>query len=85
MKRALILVPLLATGLSELAPAYVSLAEYDPLFDEGQAYAQRLQASGTDVTLRVEQGLTHDFLRMGGISSRVAGIYAEVEHWLQSA
>lgn len=77
--------PLLAGHAEPMIRTYVSLAEYDPLFDEGQAYAQRLQASGTDVTLRVEQGLTHDFLRMGGISSRVAGIYAEVEHWLQSA
>lgn len=77
--------PLLAGHAAPMIRTYISLAEYDPLFDEGQAYAQRLQASGTEVTLRVEQGLTHDFLRMGGICSRVGGIYTEVEHWLHSA
>ncbi|OUM22386.1 lipase [Pseudomonas sp. 1239] len=76
--------PLLAAHDQPQLRTYISLAEYDPLFDEGQAYAERLKASGTEVTLCVEQGLTHDFLRMGGISSsRVEGIYADVERWLQ--
>ncbi|MBV6290191.1 alpha/beta hydrolase [Pseudomonas aegrilactucae] len=74
--------PLLASDLDGLAPAYVSLAEYDPLFDEGLEYANRLQASGASVTLKVQQGLTHDFLRMGGIVGDVDGIYAAVDHWL---
>ncbi|KRP48224.1 acetyl esterase [Pseudomonas libanensis] len=74
--------PLLAEGLTALAPAYISLAQYDPLYDEGQAYAQLLEASGTAVTLQVQSGLTHDFLRMNGITSAVAGIYAEVLSWL---
>lgn len=76
--------PLLAAHDQPQVRTYISLAEYDPLFDEGQAYAERLKASGTDVTLCVEQGLTHDFLRMGGIASRVEGIYADVERWLQA-
>lgn len=75
--------PLLAEGLTALAPAYISLAQYDPLYDEGQAYAQLLEASGTAVTLQVQSGLTHDFLRMNGITSAVAGIYAEVLSWLE--
>ncbi|WP_395607829.1 alpha/beta hydrolase fold domain-containing protein [Pseudomonas sp. B22129] len=75
--------PLLADGLTALAPAYISLAEYDPLLDEGQAYAQRLAASGTAVNLRVESGLTHDFLRMNGISGAIAGIYEGVLRWLE--
>ncbi|WP_460136639.1 alpha/beta hydrolase [Pseudomonas sp. S1_E04] len=74
--------PLLAEGLTALAPAYISLAEYDPLHDEGQAYARMLAATGTAVTLHIEAGLTHDFLRMNGITSAVAGIYEEVLSWL---
>ncbi|UVJ46499.1 alpha/beta hydrolase [Pseudomonas sp. LS1212] len=38
-----------ATGRGELdgiAPAYVALAGFDPLLNEGRAYAQRLQAHG---------------------------------------
>lgn len=74
--------PLLAEGLTALAPAYISLAQYDPLYDEGQAYAQMLAASGTAVSLHVQSGLTHDFLRMNGITSAVAGIYEGVLSWL---
>lgn len=74
--------PLLAKGLRALPPAYISLAEYDPLFDEGLAYAERLRASGTPVTLDIQYGLTHDFLRMSGISEAVSGVYGAVDEWL---
>ena len=75
--------PLLAKGLGPLAPAYVSLAEYDPLYDEGLEYAQLLRATGTDVTLLTQGGLTHDFLRMSGISTDIGLIYMAVEGWLE--
>lgn len=75
--------PLLANDLGPLAPAYVSLAEYDPLYDEGLEYAQLLRDTGTDVTLLTQRGLTHDFLRMSGISADIGGIYAAVEGWLK--
>jgi acetyl esterase len=74
--------PLLAEGLRTLPPAYISLAEYDPLFDEGLAYAEHLRASGTPVTLAIQHGLTHDFLRMSGISDAVSGIYGAIDEWL---
>lgn len=76
--------PLLTPDLQALAPAYVSLAEYDPLFDEGLAYAERLSATGTNVTLNIQHGLTHDFLRMSGISEAIPGVYAAVDEWLKS-
>ncbi|KFE56108.1 alpha/beta hydrolase [Pseudomonas syringae] len=75
--------PLLTPDLQALAPAYISLAEYDPLFDEGLAYAERLSATGTAVTLDIQHGLTHDFLRMSGISEAIPGIYAAVDEWLK--
>ncbi len=74
--------PLLAQGLSALAPAYISLAEYDPLYDEGLEYAELLQNTGTPVTLLTHNGLTHDFLRMSGITGDIAGIYSAVDRWL---
>ncbi|MHC6226525.1 alpha/beta hydrolase [Pseudomonas sp. X10] len=74
--------PLLAELNGALAPAYISLAEYDPLYDEGMAYARHLQATGTIVTLQIQKGLTHDFLRMGGIVGDVAAIYAAADDWL---
>jgi acetyl esterase/lipase len=53
--------PLLAEDLSRVAPAYVCVANFDPLRDEGVAYAERLRAAGVPVTLRVHEGLVHGF------------------------
>ena len=53
--------PLLAEDLSRVAPAYVCVANFDPLRDEGVAYAERLRAAGVPVTLRVHGGLVHGF------------------------
>lgn len=76
--------PLLAQDLSGVAPAIVYLAGYDPLHDEGLAYAERLQKAGNEVTLLEQPGMTHDFMRMGGLLSEVAGIHAQVAEWVRS-
>ncbi|MGF6593130.1 alpha/beta hydrolase [Pseudomonas sp. 2835] len=73
--------PLLGNAVAQ-APAYVALAGYDPLHDEGLAYAQWLQAAGTEVALSIEAGLSHDFLRMGGIVAQVEQVYARALAWL---
>ncbi|MFJ5188919.1 alpha/beta hydrolase [Pseudomonas fulva] len=76
--------PLLAQVDTPLAPAYLWVAEYDPLHDEGLAYRDRLQASGTPVTFVRAQGLSHDFLRMSGLVGQVGGIYRDVGAWLSA-
>lgn len=53
--------PLLATDLGGLPPAYVMLAECDPLHDEGLAYAEKLVAAGVRVTVADYPGLIHNF------------------------
>lgn len=75
--------PLLSTLRAPLAPAYLFVAEYDPLHDEGIAYRDWLLAGGTAVTFARVDGLTHDFLRMSGIVGQVEGIYRDVGEWLQ--
>ena len=59
--------PLRAADLSGLPPAYVLTAGYDPLCDEGIAYAQRLRQSAVPVQHRHVADQIHGFLLMGKI------------------
>lgn len=59
--------PLLAEDLSGLPPALVITCGYDPLRDEGKAYADRLAGSGVDVTYKNYEDMTHVFFNMTGL------------------
>ncbi len=59
--------PLLADSLAGLPPAIVVTAGFDPLRDEGQQYADRLERAGVPVCRLHEPGLTHGFINMDGV------------------
>lgn len=55
--------PLLSKSFSDLPPTYVSVAHFDPLRDDGRAYAARLAEAGVQVSFREEPQMVHAWLR----------------------
>lgn len=53
--------PMLADDVTGLPPAYIAVAGFDPLRDEGIAYARKLEDAGVPTTLRVHADLIHPF------------------------
>ena len=57
--------PLNAPDHAGLAPAWIGLAECDPLVDEGVQYADTLRMAGVPVELEIYKGVVHGFVTMG--------------------
>ncbi|MBS45189.1 MAG: alpha/beta hydrolase [Nocardioides sp.] len=67
-----------------LAPAYLCTAGFDPLRDEGEAYADQLRAAGVDVVSRRFEGHIHSFFNVVGVGRAARGAVEEIADALRA-
>jgi acetyl esterase len=77
--------PLRATNFANLPPALVITAEFDPLHDEGAAYAEKLKAAGIKVKYSDYKGTIHGFFTLGHLLGKGKAVMKEVCDELRKA
>jgi acetyl esterase len=77
--------PLLSKDFSGLPPAYIMLGGYDPLHDEGLAYAEKLRAAGVKVTIADYAEMVHCFIYLQTILPQAHEAAAQAAHAVKAA
>jgi len=77
--------PLLAESFAGLPPAQIHTAEFDPMRDEGEAYANALAAAGVPVEYRCHAGLVHHFYCMAGAIPRARAVVNSIGEAIRDA
>ncbi|HUC71630.1 MAG TPA: alpha/beta hydrolase [Stellaceae bacterium] len=77
--------PLRAPNMSGLPPALVVTAQYDPLRDEGESYAEKLRAAGVATTLTRYPGVNHGFMFWVGVVDKAGAAMNEACEWLRGS
>ena len=77
--------PLKSADVDGVAPAWVGLAECDPLVDEGVLYADKLRAAGVPVELEIYRGVTHGFITMGRAIAEARQLHHDAAQALRKA
>jgi acetyl esterase len=75
--------PMVANDLSGLPPAFIVTAEYDPLYNDGYDYAQKLKAAGVLVTYRCAARFVHGFLRVAMDGPKARAEFAAITDFLR--
>lgn len=76
--------PLRAVRLEGQPPTCIHTAEFDPVRDEGEAYADRLQAAGVRASCRRHPGMIHLFYGMGALVPYSGAAYLQIAADLRS-
>lgn len=77
--------PLRADSLDGLPPTTLITAEYDPLRDEGEAFAEALREAGVSVRVQRCEGMIHGFVSMAPFVERAAQVLSEAAMELRGA
>ncbi len=77
--------PAMAESLAGLPPALVLTAEFDPLRDEGEAYAAALRKAGVEATAKRYDGMIHGFFQLGGVVDRSGELVDDCANGLRGA
>jgi acetyl esterase len=77
--------PLRAADVSGLPPALVVTAEFDPLRDDGELYADRLRDAGVPVKYTEYKGMIHGFYWMTGVLDQAQRLHDEIAREVRAA
>ena len=77
--------PLRALHLKGLPPAIIHTAEYDPMRDEGNAYARKLLAAGVAVEHVCHDGMIHNFHAMGAVLPQARLVLSQIGEQIRRA
>ncbi len=77
--------PLRATRLAGLPTAIIHTAEFDPMRDEGNAYARKLLAAGVAVEHVCHDGMVHNFHAMGAILPQAQLVLSQIGEQVRRA
>ena len=77
--------PIRASSFEKLPPAYVVIAQHDPLRDEGLEYAAKLEAAGVPVTVRHYDDQIHVFFTLPNLLECANGAIAEAGAAIRAA
>lgn len=77
--------PLKAASHDGVAPAWIGLAQCDPLADDGRLYAKALHKAGVEAHVMTYEGTVHDFINMGRFLPQAVQAHADLAKALQHA
>jgi acetyl esterase/lipase len=80
-----LLSPAQETNLQDLPPAIIATAGFDPLVDDGAAYASKLEAAGVEVVFKCYDHLAHGFTAFTGVVPAARDACMEIAGMLRDA